>query len=140
MIVLAILLYGFATIEFLAGFRLIKKNTNENTLAKIKKRLIVTSCCVVSIVAVLISINNIFLKEQRSIKIYDVNSIKLLQENNKNYIIINNEKLVLSCGFSEYSDIWDIKVTDGKAIFNIQYEWNVLYPDKGKIVEMEILK
>ncbi|WP_066498971.1 hypothetical protein [Abyssisolibacter fermentans] len=138
--ILAILFNGLMLLQFIDGIRLIKSSTSIDSLARIKKKLIIFSCCVASIVVLLTIINEFFLEKESSININDVKSIKLLEENNKNYLIINNGELMLNCKFSDFHDVWEIIVTDGKASLWIKYEWNLLHPEKGRIIKMQVIE
>lgn len=134
---MVIISYGFILLQLIGGLRLVKKGSTPGTLKKIKNKTLKMVTCFFAIVMFGISINEVMLEKESSIKIDDVKLIKLKQEYNKNYIILNNGELVLNCDSSDYFDIWAVKVTDDKGSFEIKYEWNVLSSNKGRIIELQ---
>lgn len=59
-----------------------------------------------------------------------------VDKNEKHYIVVNDGKIKLRCSSSDVFDMWSVKVTEGKAIFDIEYEWNILFPGNGKVVQI----
>ncbi|MDF2519696.1 MAG: hypothetical protein K0R84_324 [Clostridia bacterium] len=78
-----------------------------------------------------------FLKKEGTVIIDDVNNIMLLRQDKNNYIVLNNESVTLECNESDYLDIWKAKLIDENASYNIQYQWNLLSPHKGKAIKVK---
>ncbi len=129
--------YGLVILQFVGGMRLIKKSTSTENYLKIKKVLKISACSILIIILLLTFINETFLQKENSVIIKDVKLINIINKNDKNYISIDNENLVLSCSFSDYHDIWEVKVTDSNAIFKIKYKFNVLNSYNGRVVKVE---
>ncbi len=135
--IIVIVFYGIVLLQFVGGMRLIKKSTSTESFLKMKKVLIIAACSILIIIVLITCINSMFLQKENLVIINDVKLIDLIQENGNNYINIKNEKLILSCSFSDYHDIWAVKVTDSNATFKIKYKFNVLNSYNGRVVKVE---
>ncbi len=136
---LAIFLYGLGIANFIGGIKYLKKGTSEKHYKKLKKRFFTISSIIIISIVLFVSVNTNFLEKNASIYINNVNELKLFQENSKNYVIPKKGKMVFTTDNGNYFDIWAVKVTDGNESFKIYYKWNILNPNNGKIIKVEVL-
>lgn len=137
---LATFSYGVFLLQSIWGWRLIKKNSSVESFNKVKKAAIIVSCSVIILFVLISFLNAVFLIKETVITIDDVETIELKQDYYKNYIILNDGKLLLNCDNEYYYKIWSVKVFNRKAIFRIRYKWNVLNKDNGIVIDVERLE
>jgi len=123
--------YGFLTLGFIGGWRMIKKSTSKEA---IKKTLIQACAWIAAISLLVILLNATVLKKTSTIT---ENIIQHRMENGKEYIVVRDGQLKLKCSSTEISETMSIVISEkGKAVFGIQYEWNVLSPRRGRVIDI----
>ena len=132
--------FGFYTIQFFAGVRLIKKGTIQNKNKVINKKIIILT---VTILIVTISLfmgayhmNN----HNEELIITSMEQVVLKQVNNNNFVYIKSIDKKLSCSIDEYFSLWSLKTSNDsdrkKTTLKLEFVWNNFNPKQGKIIKI----
>lgn len=137
MIYIFAIIAGVVVLQLIGGVRLVKRNTSKDKLRVIRKKVLIVCFYIVIIVGGFLVFNNLILIKEKNIKIEDVVSVKLLEENDKAYMIIEDKGISLRCDEVVFDEIYKLKITDEKISIDIHYEYNLLTPHKGLIIKFE---
>ena len=135
-IVIFVISYGILALQFIGGWGLLKKSSRKESLLKIKKAFIMACSCIAAIFMLTMFLNSTILKRTSSIMIEDLAKVQLIDEGTKHYMIVNDGQLTLRCSSSDSDEIWSVRVTEDNAMFEIQYKWNVISPNKGRVIQI----
>lgn len=138
LVIIGTFFYSIMLLQIIGGVRLIKRSMSNTSFEKLKIKLLKVSMFVVIGVVILMYCNNAFLKREGLIDVKDLEEIELTEKYNDNYINVND--LILTCNDNDYNKIWGAKVFNKKKSFKIRYEWNILRPSKGEVIEIKVIK
>lgn len=134
-----VLTFGFYTIQFIAGVRLIHKGRLLNKGKVLSRKRSILAVSIISLLAILIlgvyQINNRY----DEIIITSAEQVVLKQVYDKNYIYVKSIDKTLSCSRDEYLSLWMVKVFSSQqkdTLFRLEYKWNNFNPKQGKVIKI----
>ena len=133
-IVLLLITYGVLALVFIGGWRQIKASTSRESLLKLKKTLIKVCLCIAVAAWLVAFLNATILTRTSTIMYEDISHTEY--RNHKEYMVFNDGKLKLLCNSSFDDEIWSVHLFEKDAVYEIQYEWSVLSPHRGKVVKI----
>jgi hypothetical protein len=137
---LVALTFGFYTIQFIAGVRLIQKGRLKNK-AKVhnKKLIILTVSTLVFSILMVIGVYRLN-SHYDMIDITYLDQVVLKQIDNNNFAYIRSLDKTLRCSINEYFSLWSLKINSNlqkdNTSFKLEFVWNNFSPKKGKITKI----
>jgi hypothetical protein len=128
------IIYGLCLIQIIGGIRTLSKVYSKTQIHKIAKWLSIIGISSVIIIGVGIWTLSQF-KVTNEIKIMNTEQFTIRQEQFKNYIYLQENKIELTCNEDDYEILWAYNIVP-KGSIKIIYEHYTFNSDKGKVIKV----